>query len=77
MKFYIFVSFLILSPISLSKTLSCSANGTDVYYINGVLTKREKNERAKVSYVLARKTRNDIKKRAADWNTVDEEEVFL
>ena len=44
MKFFILISFVLISTSSHSKTLSCSANGTDVYYINGVLTKKSKND---------------------------------
>lgn len=43
MKLIILIYLLLFSFSSIAKSLSCSANGTDVYYINGVLTNQKKN----------------------------------
>ncbi|RPJ72304.1 MAG: hypothetical protein EHM20_13930 [Alphaproteobacteria bacterium] len=44
MRLTILVCFLLLSFETYAKKLECSANGTDVYYINGILTNDKQNK---------------------------------
>ena len=44
MKRVFVLLFLLFTLNAFAEGLKCSANGIDVYYVNGVLTKKTKNE---------------------------------